>query len=412
MENNFKDNKTSPDTSFAKANTLFRLVCVIIAVLMLWTSLSGFSGFGAGTSMTKAAAKTYSGDYLYCCADDYVSLRAGTSSSSKELAKINRGERMTYLNSQSGKWYYVRYASKKGYVYSDYVTFDKDSITSTLYCTADDFVSLRVATSASSKELAKIDRGESMKYLSKRGKWYYVKYSSKYGYVYEDYVSFKKPQVISNILYCSADDYVSLRAKASSTSKELARIPRGEKMGYLKKKSGKWYYVQYGSKKGYVYSDYVSSKKPNSDTTSSILWCTADDYVSLRAKASSSSKELPRIPRGEKMGYLNKKSGKWYYVQYGSKKGYVYSDYVSSKKPSSSSSSSSSSRSVKAYDYLYCTASDYVSLRSGPGSNYKELAKIPSGNKMIYLYSKSGRWYYVQYGSKKGYVYDAYVTSP
>ena len=202
-------------------------------------------------------------------------------------------------------------------------------------------------------------------------------------------------------LYCTASDFVALRSDKSVNSTELAKIPRGDSMLYLNEKSGKWYFVQYGSLQGYVYEDYVSYSKPS--VSNVYLYCCADDFVSLRKSADANSTELARIPRGDSMIYLNVKSGKWYYVRYGSKDGYVYEDYVSY---------SQVQRSPKAYDYLYCTASDFVALRSGPDTSYTELARIPHGDKMIYLYQKSGRWYYVQYGSKTGYVYDAYVTSP
>lgn len=220
-------------------------------------------------------------------------------------------------------------------------------------------------------------------------------------------------KAIDTYLYCTADDFVSLRKNASASSAELAKIQRGNRMTYLQKKSGKWYYVKYGSKKGYVYQDYVSFTKPSSGSSSSsatYLYCTANDYVSLRKSASSSSTELAKIPRGTKMRYMNYKSGKWYYVIYNSKKGYVYEDYVSFTSPSSSSSKTSSSSSDDIPAILYCTASDFVSLRKGPSANSTELAKIPRGEKMGYLNKTSGKWYYVQYGKKKGYVYSDYVS--
>lgn len=216
-------------------------------------------------------------------------------------------------------------------------------------------------------------------------------------------------------LYCTAADYVSLRASANADAREIIKIPSGDGMIYQNKKSGKWYYVKYGNHYGFVYEDYVSFDKnaainytPDNPGMGSTLYCTAIDFVALRAGAGTNSTELARIPRGYSMTYLSSYSDKWYYVKYGSQKGYVYSDYVSFNKDDVPSGS----QSPKTYsgDYLYGTASDFVALRARADVNSTELARIPYGYRMDYLGYKSGHWYYVKYGSVKGYVYDKYVT--
>lgn len=158
---------------------------------------------------------------------------------------------------------------------------------------------------------------------------------------------------------------------------------------------------------------------PKSSTTSvTYLYCTAADYVSLRSGPGVSYTEYVRIPSRDGMIYLGEKSGNWYKVRYGDYTGYVSANYVSFDKNAATNytpdggSSSSSNRSPKTYsgEYLYCTASDFVSLRTGPGVNNRELARIPHGYSMKYMGYKSGNWYYVKYGSQYGYVSASYVT--
>lgn len=141
--------------------------------------------------------------------------------------------------------------------------------------------------------------------------------------------------------------------------------------------------------------------EPVPDGGTAYLYCTADDYVTLRASADVKSKELARITYGESMLYMNAKQNKWYYVKYGSELGYVYEDYVSFSDP----------KEAKKGATLYCTSEDYVRLREGPFVSSAEIAKIPQGDTMEYLGIHSGRWYYVQYNSQKGYVYDGLVSS-
>ncbi|MBQ1380646.1 MAG: SH3 domain-containing protein [Ruminococcus sp.] len=146
--------------------------------------------------------------------------------------------------------------------------------------------------------------------------------------------------------------------------------------------------------------------------TNRYLFCIAEDYVSLRTGKGVEYKELTKIPRGDSMLYIET-SGNWYYVQYGNLKGYVHGDYVSfdsSAAINHSGSNYPANNSPKTYtNTLRCIADDYVSLRTGPNKSYYELAKIPRGYTMTFINYSTNGWYYVQYGSQKGYVYSDYV---
>lgn len=56
-------------------------------------------------------------------------------------------------------------------------------------------------------------------------------------------------------------DNLNLRTGASINNKRITTIPKGKIVSYISKKSG-WYKVKYGSKIGYVSSDYL--RKPGS----------------------------------------------------------------------------------------------------------------------------------------------------
>lgn len=144
--------------------------------------------------------------YLFCIAEDYVSLRTGKSADYGELTKIPRGDSMLYIET-SGSWYYVQYGNLKGYVHGDYVSFDST---------------------------AAINRSGS------------------------NYPANNSPKTYTSTLRCTADDFVSLRTGPNKNYYELAKIPRGYTMTFINYSSNGWFYVQYGNTKGYVYSDYVT----------------------------------------------------------------------------------------------------------------------------------------------------------
>jgi uncharacterized protein YraI len=52
----------------------------------------------------------------------------------------------------------------------------------------------------------------------------------------------------------------------------------------------------------------------------------------------------------------------------------------------------------------------FLSLRTGPGSGYRELARLVEGTYMSIIRSQ-GAWPYVSAGNQVGYVYSGYVCS-
>ncbi len=109
------------------------------------------------------------------------------------------------------------------------------------------------------------------------------------------------------------------------------------------------------------------------------------------------------------MVYLGEKSGNWYRVTYGGYTGYVSGNYVSFDPASANNHTPDSSEQRASTTYLYCTASDFVSLRTGPAVSYTELARIPHGYSMKYLGVKKDNWYYVYYNGYYGYVSASWV---
>jgi len=260
-----------------------------------------------------------------------------------------------------------------------------------LYCIADDFVALRAGAASSARLLAKIWSGERMRDMNeKKGNWRLVEYGSQIGYVYGDYVSSVKSTGVT--YYCTADDFVALRAGAAASARLLVKIPRGNSMTYQNKKIGNWYYVKYGTLKGYVHGDYISAKKP-----SATLYCTAEGYANLYSKAGANATRLAKVWRNASVTDLNKRSGKWRYVQYGKYRGYVLDAYLTAVKPSTVT--------------MYCIADDFVALRESAKSNAPLLVKIPRGCSMEYLNKSYNNWYYVRYGKRCGYVYGDYVST-
>ena len=122
---------------------------------------------------------------------------------------------------------------------------------------------------------------------------------------------------------------LNLRVEASTSSKIITTIPKGKTIEIVEKLNSGWYKVNYNGKTGYVSSSYVSingstENKPSIVTEKGVT--TAN--LNLRVKASTSSKIITTIPKGQTIEIIEKLNSGWYKVNYNGKTGYVSSKYV------------------------------------------------------------------------------------
>ncbi|TCI66843.1 cell wall hydrolase [Exiguobacterium sp. SH0S7] len=190
---------------------------------------------------------------------------------------------------------------------------------------------------------------------------------------------------------------LNLRLSAATWSKVLLTIPAGATIKYISK-YGSWYKVSYGSKTGYVASQYVKQTTASTMTTSSTKAYTTTVNLNLRKSASTRGTILLTIPTGKRVTYVST-YGSWYKVTYGGQTGYVSSQYLKASSPSTTTSS------TKAY-----TTTVNLNLRKSASTTGTVLLTIPSGRKVTYR-GTYGSWYKVSYGGKTGYVAARYLKA-
>jgi len=120
----------------------------------------------------------------------------------------------------------------------------------------------------------------------------------------------------------TASDFLNMRAKASTDSKVIDRIPSGSYVIILGS-VGQFFKVKYDGKTGFISDDYAIKLKH---------WVGyATDEVNLRASASTSSKKLGTMEKGESL-YIYASNGDFYLAVYGDTKCYVAKKYIAKKK--------------------------------------------------------------------------------
>lgn len=208
----------------------------------------------------------------------------------------------------------------------------------------------------------------------------------------------------------TASDFLSLRSGSGSYYTELDRLSYGTTV-QIKGFSGNWVqvYVPSTGETGYVYNAYITpqgSSGTSSGSGTGTYTVTASDFLSLRTGPGSGYTEIDRLGYGTSVK-VQSFSGNWakVYVPSTGETGYVYVGYL--KKGGSSGSSSGSSSGTEYTVHV----SDFLALRSGPGTGYDEIDRLSNGT-IVRVNSFSGNWanVYVPSRDEWGYVYTSYIS--
>ncbi len=248
-----------------------------------------------GTSVSALPAYTT----LYCRASEWATLRSIASRSGDSLARIGCREAVTYLD-DVGEFYKVSYQGMTGYVLKDFFSMDYNAPINTsdgsasslpsyippvsatahynLYCIATEYVTLRSYPSRDAAALDYIYTGESVEFEDTAGEFIKVYAKGKTGYVLSEFFSYdpnapRNPSdggtssyswssPSSNVLYCRASEYVTLRSYPSRDAAALNYIYTGQAVTFIGM-SGEFYQVSFNGTTGYVLSKFFSSN-PNS----------------------------------------------------------------------------------------------------------------------------------------------------
>ena len=113
--------------------------------------------------------------------------------------------------------------------------------------------------------------------------------------------------------------------------------------------SNGWSKINYNGSTGYVSSQYLQSTKPSSssssETSQTVKYVNTTSGLNMRTGPATSYAKITTIAYGQSVNVLSTSNG-WSKINYSGSTGYVSSQYLQSKKPSSSSSSNSGSTSV------------------------------------------------------------------
>ena len=214
------------------------------------------------TGMNMAFADT---SYKVITAND-VNFRSGPSTSYSVIGKFNKGDKVEYLG-ESGSWVKVKYSSKTGYVYGNYVGEDTSSTTTIKYVSATS-LNVRSGPSTSYSKIGSLSNGTKVEVISTSNGWSKIKYNNQTGYVSSQYLNSIAPESsATTIKYVSATS-LNVRSGPSTSYSIIGNLPNGTKVEVISTSNG-WSKIKYGSQMGYVSSQYLSNTGSDSSSSTS-----------------------------------------------------------------------------------------------------------------------------------------------
>lgn len=220
-----------------------------------------------------------------------------------------------------------------------------------------------------------------------------------------------------------ASSGLNVRKGAGTGYAKLGSLSNGTKVNYYGDQDG-WLQIQYNSKTGYISKQYtsVTSGATNSGGSSSggssssgKVQVTASS-LNVRKEPNTNCKILGSLSNGKVVEYSGESNG-WLKISYNGATAWISKKYTkavsnsggnSSEKNTSGNESSGGSNSAKTTS-MYVTASS-LNVRDGAGTGNKKLGTLENGAEVA-VYSTSGNWAKIKYGSGYGWVCTDYLSS-
>lgn len=308
-------------------STILALILTVSGTAMPPTANKYSCSLSDSISIPASAASLYvpslsGSNYIagYCFSDNSVPVYTTTSLKTRGAATSKNGKMSSYNAYVSGKSDEIRiYQFTSSYCYIGYPVsggaykygYVKTSDITSLASTAKAVTSKAKVTTYKKQSLGTsygyIAKGDTVYLLSKSGNNYQLIYNTgtnwKIGWVNSSgYTSITGSTANNTTTTASYTGYVNtssanliLRQTASSSSKQLASMPKGATVTVLdnKQQTSGFYHISYNGTKGYAMASYISFTKPATQTnlsyglyknSSAKITCGFDGYVTTKGK--------------------------------------------------------------------------------------------------------------------------------
>ena len=286
---------------------------------------------------------------------------------------------------------------------------------------------LRDEASYNGDTIASYYTGTKVTVLDTKGAWYRVRTpDGRVGYMLGSYLtssgtgsSGSANQNITAYVFSSNGKGVRLRHGPGTGYGVIRQYPVGTMVKILSWGTY-WHYVNIDGEKGYMMSDYLTTRCPTPDPEPDVD-VDVDVDVSYTAYVTSSNGKSVRLRHGAGTSYgvidsypvgtevlVHGKSGSWSQITVQGQQGYMMTKYLTKVKPGVSAPSEPDFTAYTAY--VTSSNGKGVNLRQGPSTSRASMGQYDVGTAVTVL-GVSGSWSYIDVAGVKGYMMSKFLTT-
>ena len=298
-----------------------------------WQQVRTSAGVGWVPSKNLATQEIKPAPKVYNFTKSYVDVKTTAASSSKTVISIHRQSKVEVLG-KSGSWVKIVVSGRTGFVPASTLQASNPAVINR-WVKGSQRVFASASTSA--KSIATLPQNTKIEWLRTSGSWQQVKTSAGIGWIQTVNLStaFINPPApkFDSARWTTAN--LNIRQAGSSTAASLGVIPAGEKVMMATTVSG-WAHVKSSKGTGWASTAFLSTSPLSSDKNepetenkpagTQYRWTKAN--LNLRVSNSATATVINVVPMGEKITYLEAKSG-WARVKTSVGTGWVSEDYLS-----------------------------------------------------------------------------------
>lgn len=325
-----------------------------------------------------------------------------------ELGIISKGQKYAIVNDYGGKWIYVLFGNRVGFIESSKVASDfKPS--DKYFKTIIDQVPVYDNRSGKLEIVGYLPIDQEYPRYEASPAWHFIQFDDFKGYVKKDHTIPSDGSTITDENYGKvkyeprkfrANSNVTVYSRTNSGLVPIATILPGQTYSVVLDYGGDWLYVSIADRTGFVRTSDVLKDFIDSDKYFKVI----EDQVPVYDNRSG---------RLEIVGYLNKDeeyrryeaSPKWHYIQFSDFKGYVEKQYTI---PSSGKTIKNLNDKYKKTN-LYGTVLEDIQVYDNSSGKLVPFGTIKKGQIYNIALDYGGKWVYVLLGDRVGFVDSAYL---
>ena len=349
---------------------------------------------------------------------EYVHLRSGPGTNYDSQGVLAEGTVLTVTDTSNSEWYAVRTSGgTTGYIFSQYIAIGGSDSGSAAKTT--EYVHLRSGPGTNYSSKGVIASGTAITVTdTSNSEWYAVRLSNgTTGYMFSEYISMSGGSSSSGSdsvpstesTAAKVTEYVNVRSGPGTNYTSKTVIASGTSITVTDRSNAEWYAVELSNgMTGYIFSIYIelesgSSSGGGSSSSESVRARTTAG-VNVRSGPGTNYSSKTVIASGTSITVTDRSNSEWYAVKLSNgMTGYIYSIYIRIESESSSGGSSGT-------ESTPAKTTEYVNVRSGPGTNYTSKTVIASGTSITVTDTSNPEWYAVKLSNgMTGYIYSIYI---